>query len=413
MTTQTQKIKYDTAKTLTLISNVESYNDIGNKETESMEKSQNGYKTRHAGAHNHEKQENIAIDKKEVVQKKKIVIPKVQKDENIKEVISNHQKVIDKKKIDKWNEKNSQKGYIRQFLEDILPDPAIYDCGYEDLIQIDEQNSIIDKNGKEKIEQDDFAVIIAIWEEATAKEDPITEDKAKLIVTNISPKTLNQHLPAIYTHWKKLREKYKRPLLRKYWKAHINDDQNNMKQAFKPIKKERMRLRKMANKSDSEMLSKYEFLKKEMQKAEALLNLIKYREMIKSNQNELNMHSFYQHTHFKQVNSSIEVPKYNLQIPTNDARQKFMHNLKKVKHKAMNLIHAAPTKERVENVNPIIQPTNANNVDKKIKAQLPQERIIDNDNAYFICSLISALDKDGQVITFFKKIISKFKYFEN
>merc|ERR1712021_206467 len=111
--------------------------------------------------------------------------------------------------------------------------------------------------------RDEFAAMIIIWEEETGKEEPIiTEDKAKSLASSTA-KLLNGNLPEVYAHWKSIREKYRRPLLRKFWKAHYKqDDQSSMKQAFRPIKKEKMRLRKNANKSDAELLSKFEILKK-------------------------------------------------------------------------------------------------------------------------------------------------------
>lgn len=69
----------------------------------------------------------------------------------------------------------------------------------------------------------------------------------------INPK-INQSIGIIYGHWRRLRDKYKRPLLRRYWKANYKaDNSNNMKQAFMSIKKDKMRLRKNANKSDIDL----------------------------------------------------------------------------------------------------------------------------------------------------------------
>ena len=78
MAANAQKLKYDTSKAISCVDNVETYNEIGQKEIELEGKALNGYKTR--GAQNvQEKTENVAIEihPKEPPAKKKIVIPKV------------------------------------------------------------------------------------------------------------------------------------------------------------------------------------------------------------------------------------------------------------------------------------------------------------------------------------------------
>ena len=97
------------------------------------------------------------------------------------------------------------------------------------------------------------------------------------------------------------------------------DDPNNMKQAFRPIKKEKMRLRKNAHRSDTEQLQKFEMLKKETMKAQVQVQMIRYREQQKNYQCEMSINNFYQHPHFKQyanqdsIRSNIS-PSINMDI---------------------------------------------------------------------------------------------------
>lgn len=307
MASQNQRPKYDTSRVISLIPSVESYNEIGTKDNESAEKLPNGYKTRQTGVQREEKHENVTVDKKTNAPKKKIVIPKVQNlAENSEAGLSDHALAVLKRKKEKWAEIKAKQGYFRAFLENILPDGGKYDAGAEDLILIKELNGLA-TSAKDHITNKEFENLIVLWEEATGAEEMLAEEKAVMFAQGLS-KNITPHLVTIYNHWGRLREKYKRPLLRKYWKSNYkHDDQSNMKQAFRPIKKERMRLRKNANKSDAELLHKFEVLRKETQKAEALVNMIKHREMIRCYQNEIAIHNFYQHPSLKQL-QTIESP---------------------------------------------------------------------------------------------------------
>lgn len=153
--------------------------------------------------------------------------------------------------------------------------------------------------------------------------------------------------------------------------------------------------------------NQFEFLKKETQKAEVLVQQLKYRETLKNYQTETSIHSkfifikknkkdFYQHSHFKQ-NTNVEVLKCNLQIQNTDVKNKFMAEQKKVKHKATHIINSVPPKVPIEPAqNPII-PQQAPYIEKKKPIQPPVERVFDNDLSYFLCSVISEQDKCGQV----------------
>lgn len=347
--------------------------------------------------------------------KKAIIIPKVEnKGADKEEQLTEHATGIIKKKKDNWSKIRAKNSYIRIFLEHLLPDPGHYDCDKEDLTLIDQLNYGKDKSSKEWISNEEFAATIITWEETTNVGDCIDVIPAKELVAHINPKAMGPHLETIHAHWRRLREKYKRPLLRKHWKVHYKvDDQSNMKQAFRPVKKEKMRLRKNANKSDADLLSKYEVLKKETQKAEAMINLIKYREMIKCYQNEISINNFYQHSSFKQQQNSLEslVPKLNLPITQVDTKQKFLHELKKAKQKASHMITVPlPPKganEPTNNVGSTHNVISATNVPREKKPThiinpIAQEKIIDNDTSYFLCSIISALDKEGLSIQDFK-----------
>lgn len=345
--------------------------------------------------------------------KKAIAIPKVEnKDQKKDEEQTEHAVGIIKKKKDNWAKIKGKNSYIRIYLEHLLPDPGHYDCDKEDLVMVEQLNYNKEKTSKEWISNEDFASLMILQEEATNMGDPIELEWAKNIAAGT--KTLGPHIETIHAHWKRLREKYKRPLLRKYWKAHYKfDDQSNMKQAFRPVKKEKMRLRKNANKSDADLLSKYEVLKKETQKAEGLINLIKHREMIKCYQNEISVYNFYQHSSFKQQQNTTEsqVPKLNLSITQVETKQKFLHELKKAKQKAGHMITVPlPPKGANEPTNNVGSSHNVitqTNVSREKKPQhtinpISQEKVVDNDASYFLCSIISSLDKEGLSIADFK-----------
>lgn len=138
--TQTQKQKYDTSKVLNLISTVDHYNDIGIKDNESGEKMPNGYKTRQTGAQTQEKQENVAIDKVDPMQKKKIVVPDYKNTGIVEAQLSEHTKAINEKKVKTWEDIESKKGYIRIFRDNTLPKPDSYEAGKDDLKFLEELN---------------------------------------------------------------------------------------------------------------------------------------------------------------------------------------------------------------------------------------------------------------------------------
>ena len=195
--TQTQKQKYDTSKVLNLISTVDHYNDIGIKDNESGEKMPNGYKTRQTGAQTQEKQENVAIDKVDPMQKKKIVVPDYKNTGIVEAQLSDHTKAINEKKVKTWEDIESKKGYIRIFRDNTLPKPDSYEAGKDDLKFLEELNPT-GQGHKDQRVRDEFATIIIIWEEETGKEDLIiSEEKSKFLVANFA-KLLSGNLPEIY-----------------------------------------------------------------------------------------------------------------------------------------------------------------------------------------------------------------------
>jgi len=149
-----------------------------------------------------------------------------------------------------------------------------------------------------------------------------------------------------------------------------------------------------------------------------LVNLIKYREMIKSYQNEISIHNFYNTSQLKTVLSTNAeqniLPKYTVLLPQNETKQRFLQELKKAKQKASQFISVPiqKTTNQSESVNhqpnhpPPLMPTSHYQEKKKQQMHATNlhsaEKIVDNDISFFLCSLISDLDKEGLSITDFK-----------
>ena len=133
--------------------------------------------------------------------------------------------------------------------------------------------------------------------------------------------------------------------------------------------------------------------------------MIRYREQLKNYQCEMSINNFYQHPHFKQY-ANQESIRSNISPSINiDIKNKFITELKKVKQKAVSLINI--NKTPIENI-PKNDPTPIPFIEKKkppqpIQNTIPIEKVtFDNDLSYFLCSVISELDKCGLNISDFK-----------
>jgi len=173
--------------------------------------------------------------------KENIIIPIVKKIEDPLAAIE--EKVTKRRKV--------QGHFIRMSYCVQVPNPDDYEYTDKDLEFLKDLNERLQKNvkGAPVIAPEVFEKIITQWEHETGKEEAIQLSKALLIAETIYTTPAKEYLSEIYTYWIKLREKYKRPMVRKYLKA-VNKDDQNPNAAFRTRENPKMRTRRAQKAND-------------------------------------------------------------------------------------------------------------------------------------------------------------------
>jgi hypothetical protein len=89
------KVKYDVKKLVKQISNVEEYNSIGIQEGVIPQGTKHEYTTRKKEAQKTNNSQKVKINKKELVKKKKILIPETEQDKRYKEILESKRKLYE------------------------------------------------------------------------------------------------------------------------------------------------------------------------------------------------------------------------------------------------------------------------------------------------------------------------------
>lgn len=159
MATTKRKLKFDENKKISLVFNVNEYNDIGIDNDDVAAKGTGVYKTRKLDAHIKDTTQPLRIDQAKPVTKKKIAVPETKNDEN-------YYTLIDSKRAN-VEVVNQNRGYKRAFLEDHLPNPDLYSCTEEDLKLLAELNASLGLSNPSQpqlVREEDYQNMIQIWE---------------------------------------------------------------------------------------------------------------------------------------------------------------------------------------------------------------------------------------------------------
>lgn len=155
-----QKIKYDDKKVILQITDIDEYNKIGQQDGNKKDNLGHEYVTRKKEAQKANLNSKVKIDKKKLVKKKEVVIPKTKKDKKYLDIIASKKEIFGRVK--------SRRGFLRIFEHQYLPDPEIYEATYDDIQFLKNMN----KNSASSLvlKLSAFEKIIQLWEENCRKE---------------------------------------------------------------------------------------------------------------------------------------------------------------------------------------------------------------------------------------------------
>jgi len=184
-----------------------------------------------------------------------------------------------------------QTHYIRINYIRPVPSPDVYEPTDRDLQFLKEINEKLPKPPRgstavSEVTMQTFQKTIETWENVTEKGEVVALTGATTLVESFYPGGLKEMVPKIYEYWKKLREEYKRPLLRKYLKV-VNKDENNPNAAFRAREVNRIKTRRAPKINDADNLEKMKTLRQDLDMVITLMGNIRYREMLKLEHLEL------------------------------------------------------------------------------------------------------------------------------
>ena len=159
--------------------------------------------------------------------------------------------------------------YIRASCKVLIPSPEVYETSDQDLVFLKDLNDKIAQKGvTASFSQAQFEKVIEKWENEVNKQDIFPYIKLQSKVLDFIDPTLKDYLLDIYNvtqvfqicykyfqYWKGLREIFKRPILRKYWKV-INKDDSNPNTAFRSRENQKMKTRRAQKGNEPENLEK-------------------------------------------------------------------------------------------------------------------------------------------------------------
>lgn len=270
--------------------------------------------------------DNVGPKKKE-----NIIIPVTKKVEDPLLMISD-ERIVKKRK--------HQSQYIRMSYIVNVPNPDDYEITDRDIEFLKEVNDKMVKTNKNNppFSHELFEKLITLWENETGREDnPITLLKAQTAADALLAPSQKETVAELYTYWVKLRDKYKRPMLRKFLKV-INKDETNPNAAFRTRENPKMKTRRAQKANDQEGLEKMKSLKEDMDCAITLYGNVKYRELIKLELFELSLLKFESAIKDKNDPACVEMTKKFKENYENEKYLGTKSKLKEYNKKAQNLI---------------------------------------------------------------------------
>ena len=201
-----------------------------------------------------------------------------------------------------YKQRKTQNNYIRFDYGQAMPSGDVYEATDKDLNFISQLNNQFlngcqASEGTIKFTQHQFERLIAQWEHATSDGDIIPLEQALVIGREESAEAdtkMEEIHTKVYEYWKGLRELYHRPLLRRYLKS-VNKDLTNPNIAFLRRKENKFaRRRSQRMSSPEEDFKRMKNLKKNLGRGLLLLGNVKYREMLKFEQQEVKIKMFHQ-----------------------------------------------------------------------------------------------------------------------
>ena len=171
---QNQKMKYDNKRVIKQITDVDEYNLIGNTDGGKKDTLTHEYVTRKKEAQKANSSNKVKINKKDLVKKKKIVIPDTEKDKLYLEIIASKRLLFEGIQ--------AKRGYIRLFETHNLPNPWVYEATVHDMAFLKTLNKKSSQSLTLKVEE--FEKMIEILEKVTAGDDEVGILKAVQEVKN-------------------------------------------------------------------------------------------------------------------------------------------------------------------------------------------------------------------------------------
>ena len=318
-----------------------------------------------------EQTKNSQIDQNKLIEKKDILIPKIEENLKIKDDILK----IQRDAMTKLSE--TQPGYIHFVDASTLPDPNIYEPDDDDiefLRKFFPKEFKTNSGSPGQIFSNqifiDFGKIIEYIENTR----DFSFSKMKLSGSKFSADILEK----VVEYWRVRTARFKRPLLRKYWKTNIKKPEfgelDALKVAFRDREKEHMRLRKILKLSPQEIFEKLEELREEAKISAKMSRLIIKREQLK-------LFSFQQ-----------SLTKEEASIVVSTLRPDFLGQCSEEVDKADSIIKryiAEPVVVEPQRQPEVVLPPAV--VEPVIRVPKP----VDNDVACFISSLIFELNLYG------------------
>lgn len=203
-----------------------------------------------------------------------IITPKVWRVQNVNmnqvSVTLPSGEVIEKKR--KYN-----CGYIRVRREQFLPNGDAYELNDADYDYLKEYNQ---KNNCQVL-QPALEKLISELELKSGRESTIELNDAVNLIYNkeLHSQMSQKSFEEFYKYWRTRRERLQRSLLRQFWRA--TNDEQNQNIPFRPREKEKMKTRRANRPNDQDTLKRLKELQKEFNKSQLLFQEIKVREKIK------------------------------------------------------------------------------------------------------------------------------------
>lgn len=174
--------------------------------------------------------------------------------------------------------------YIRTFKIDCLPRQDVYNSTDVDEAFLKEVNAKLAASNtriSKTISLDNFENFVRDLELATERFEPVPLESAIAICKEKKYDSIMlENCEELYNYWRRQRKELKRPLLRRFWKVILADD-NNPRAAFRPREKEKMRLRRSNKNLDANTVRKLKNLYDEMDMIRTEVKAIGLRERMK------------------------------------------------------------------------------------------------------------------------------------